>query len=171
MTEFRISVNSWQSCGWQYILFVSHWPAFLHYAEYSIVQKNSNSCGFIVVVFLRLQDSSSWMAVGCSDSQKDLGLKKGTFISNWLTNLGFNSIVTNDNWCAQVPYQQPLQALGIMCSLFICSFWHCIHCLLICLASPLTSFLWPPYEIGQAIIFLPCVFYLSIFYLSFLFLA
>jgi len=31
--------------------------------------------------------------------------------------------------------------------------------------------LWPPYVIGQAIIFLPCGFFLSSIYLSFLFLA
>ena len=28
------------------------------------------------------------------------------------------------------------------------------------------GFLWPPYGIGQAIIFLPCGFYLSIFFYS-----
>jgi len=33
------------------------------------------------------------------------------------------------------------------------------------LASLLTHFLWPPYVIGQAIIFLPCGFYLSSFFL------
>jgi len=32
-------------------------------------------------------------------------------------------------------------------------------------------YLWPPYVIGQAIIFLPCGFFLSSIYLSFLFLA
>jgi len=30
-----------------------------------------------------------------------------------------------------------------------------------------SSFLWPPYEIGPATIYLPCGFFLSIFYLSF----
>jgi len=31
-----------------------------------------------------------------------------------------------------------------------------------------TCLLWPPHGIGQAIIFLPCGFYLSFFFLSFL---
>jgi len=41
---------------------------------------------------------------------------------------------------------------------FRCVIWLLTQCF------QLLSFLWPPYEIGQAIIFLPCGFFLSIFF-------
>jgi len=44
-----------------------------------------------------------------------------------------------------------------------------------CINGPISlcldSFLWPPYKIGQAIIFLPCVFFFLSFFLSFFFFS
>jgi len=62
---------------------------------------------------------------------------------------------------------------GVMRCWFVCWFQHYIHCLLVCLASPLTSFvlcsfLWPPCVIGGHYIF--ALWFISIYLLSFIFL-